>query len=419
MATNLQTPILNNRTRSVNFFNGRLLTGEDLTAEQQANRAARNVLGYAIGSGVVQGLEVTESVKFSSVQTPVLTVTKGLALNYRGAPLLLADDTDIALVRPANTSNGSTTIFQDCVPVQSGVYVAGAGVYLLTVGPASAPEGLAEVSGISTGAAPCNINYTADGVQFRLIQLDLTPAELSDTNHLQNLVAYKCFALADWDAVRADQFGLRSNFGIIDQLRAASQLTECEAPLAVLYWTASAGLVFIDQWSVRRRITKRPESARWPLSVNDDADSDAEAAFLQFQAQLTMISRTVASSNTVAATTFFRYLPAAGVIPAFTVAPLMQGFDYTQFFNGITYRNPVFINGARLETVLRDSLRYRPIDLNSGELIRLYLVRENRQPLPDGTPNPAQPYIVFVTGHAPYYGDAHYNVARWDYGNYF
>src|SRR5580700_2731797 len=99
MATNLQTPILNSLIRSVNFFNGRLLTGEDLTAEQQSNRAARNLLGRAIGSGVVHGLGVTESVKFSNVQAPVLTVSKGLAINHRGAPLLLTDDTDIALVR--------------------------------------------------------------------------------------------------------------------------------------------------------------------------------------------------------------------------------------------------------------------------------------------------------------------------------
>ena len=51
MANNLLTPIVNNRTRSVNFFNGRLLTGEDLTAEQQANRVAHSLLGQAAGAG--------------------------------------------------------------------------------------------------------------------------------------------------------------------------------------------------------------------------------------------------------------------------------------------------------------------------------------------------------------------------------
>ena len=51
MATDLFTPILNDRTRSVNFFNGRLLTGEDLTADQKANRVAHSLLGQAVGSG--------------------------------------------------------------------------------------------------------------------------------------------------------------------------------------------------------------------------------------------------------------------------------------------------------------------------------------------------------------------------------
>src|SRR5579862_2812559 len=220
MATNLQTPVLNNRTRSVNFFNGRLLSGEDLTSEQLSNRAARALMGQVIGSGVAYGLEVKESVKFSSTQIPVLTVNKGLAINRRGAVLLLGDDTDISLVRPPSTTGGATTVFQDCAPFQSGVYVAGAGVYLLMVGPANAAEGLAEVSGIATSTASCNSNYNADGVQFRLTQLPLTPAELGNVNLLRNLVAYKFFAPADWASLAADPFGPDpAGFGLLDQMR--------------------------------------------------------------------------------------------------------------------------------------------------------------------------------------------------------
>ena len=70
MANNLLTPIVNNRTRSVNFFNGRLLTGEDLTAEQQANRVAHSLLGQAAGAGVAYGLEVSESATLSQVARP-------------------------------------------------------------------------------------------------------------------------------------------------------------------------------------------------------------------------------------------------------------------------------------------------------------------------------------------------------------
>ena len=419
MPINLQTAILNNRTRSVNFFNGRLLSGEDLTTEQQANRAGRSVLGRAIGSGVAHGLEVEVSALANTVQNPVLTVRKGLAINPGGASLQLQADTDISLVRPPSPASAAVSIFQNCTPVQSGVYVAGAGVYLLTISPANAAEGVAQVNGVSTTASPCNSNYIADGVQFRLIQIDLTQAELGDTNHLQNLVAYKCLGVSDWDAVRADPFGGSKQFGVIDQLRASSKLTNCDVPLAVLYWTADGGVVFADQWSVRRRIVKPGESSAWSLFVNDRPESEAEAAFLQFQAQAAGILRTVSPATSVSATTYFRYLPAAGILPISTSnAVVTPGFDYRQFFGNVT-RDPVYIDGALLEVILRDSLRYRVIDLSSGELIRLYQVRENRQPLPDGTANPAQPFVVFVSGHAPFYGEARYNVARWDYSNYF
>src|SRR5205807_1315751 len=129
---------------------------------------------------------------------------------------------------------------------QSGVYIAGAGVYLLTVGPASATQGLAEVSGTNTGAAPCNSKYKADGVQFRLVQIDLpqlnlTPPDLSD-KRLRNLVAYRFFGITDWGSAMTDPFATPpANFGLIDQLRATQIITGCEVPLAVFYWTATDG----------------------------------------------------------------------------------------------------------------------------------------------------------------------------------
>src|SRR4051812_37157640 len=127
MPNNLLTPIVNDRTRSVNFFNGRLLTGEDLTAEQQANRVAHSLLGQAVGAGVAYGLEVSESAALSQVAAPVISIKRGLALNSNGGTLLLDNDTDIALVRPAGASNGGSSVFSECLPMQTGVYIAGAG----------------------------------------------------------------------------------------------------------------------------------------------------------------------------------------------------------------------------------------------------------------------------------------------------
>src|SRR5271169_2661372 len=228
MATNLQTPVLNTRTRSVNFFNGRLLTGEDLTTEQQANCAARALLGQALGTGVVYGFEVNESTVSSTPQTPVLAVTKGLALNRNGASLLLSSDVQVSLTQPATAPTASSSAFQPCAPMQTGSYVAGSGVYLLTVAPASEKEGLAQVSGTNTSTAPCNTDYTADGVQFRLVQIAVSQADLSDPNHLQNAIAYRCFGVGSWDTLLAASSGVApSPYGLVDQLRQTQVLTDC------------------------------------------------------------------------------------------------------------------------------------------------------------------------------------------------
>ena len=54
----LQQPLKDGGIRSVNFFNGRMLTGKDLSREQTARREADSRLGLAIGDGVAFGLEV-------------------------------------------------------------------------------------------------------------------------------------------------------------------------------------------------------------------------------------------------------------------------------------------------------------------------------------------------------------------------
>jgi hypothetical protein len=418
MTNNLLTPILNDRTRSVNFFNGRLLTGEDLTAEQQANRVAHSLLGQAVGSGVAYGLEVTESATLSQVASPVLSVKRGLAINPNGGTLLLDNDTDISLVRPASPTTGGSSVFKECLPMQSGVYIAGAGVYLLTIGPASATQGLAEVSGVSTGVAPCNSKYKADGVQFRLVQLDLTLAELGDVNHLRNLVAYKCFGVADWAADVTDPFGTHSGgHGLIDQLRAAQTITGCEVPLAVLYWTATDGVVFVDVWSVRRALVSKDLLDTWAPGAGRRRFVEGLATFLQFQQQLNDLAGSAPAINplSVKVTDYFRYLPASGLLPIGNVTG--DGFDYLQFLSGRTYRNPVFMDGTRVERLIHTSFLYPAIDLSNQEMLWLYQVRENQQSFDSGANQP-QLYMVFANGHIPFQGEAQYDLSYWNYANF-
>ena len=253
-AVDLQDPILDSGIRSINFFNGRLLTARDLTREQTANREVDKQLGQAIGDGVMNGFEVSKSrLLQSTTESPMLTVTSGLAINRRGQTLQLTNDTDIALVREPN-GNVAASGFNECVPLQTGTFIAGAGVYLLTVAPAQTTEGHAAVSGLDRGIASCNTDLIVSTLQFRLVQLNppLTDAELDDESHLRNLVAYQCFGVDDLRSSVTDPFGTQlRQYGLLDSLR-PNLLTDCDVPLAVFYWTLAGGVKFIDLWSVRR-----------------------------------------------------------------------------------------------------------------------------------------------------------------------
>src|ERR1051325_1914753 len=124
-AVDLLNPILESGISSVNFFNGRLLTANDLSREQEANREAARRLGQGIGAGVAYGLEVANA---STKDSPLLTINKGLAIKRRGQTLKLDSDTDISLVRQTTTSDSTNPPFTDCAPLQFAATPSGDGV---------------------------------------------------------------------------------------------------------------------------------------------------------------------------------------------------------------------------------------------------------------------------------------------------
>src|SRR5262245_66274900 len=93
----LSESIFDPDVRRINFFNGRLLSGEDLSREQAANEQGRRRLGRAIGDGIAYGLEVAPTPGSDRVRQPVISITPGLAISRRGDTLLLADPVDISL----------------------------------------------------------------------------------------------------------------------------------------------------------------------------------------------------------------------------------------------------------------------------------------------------------------------------------
>lgn len=76
-ARNLQQAISEGGIESVNFFNGRLLSGQDLSREQAAQRQAAERMGLALGTGIAFGLEVSRAPASVDDPLPGVSVAPG------------------------------------------------------------------------------------------------------------------------------------------------------------------------------------------------------------------------------------------------------------------------------------------------------------------------------------------------------
>lgn len=421
---NLQQPLLEGGIRSVNFFNGRLLTGRDLSREQDARRASDWRLGCALGEGVAFGLDVSEDVnagkKLDASPSAVLRVSAGLAINRSGQVLRLATDSLVRLVRPVQGGAAASKIFSACKLEQGGRSFAGAGLYILTIAPAEASEGSAPTNGLDPLNVRCNTDATVEGVQFRL--LPVASSAYAGTNPglptFRNDIAYRCFGTAIRAAWLADPFGASLGpYGMVDDLR-ASLVTDCDVPLALVFMVGATAIRFIDTWAVRRAPHGHPQASSFMPLASARRLAEGQAMFLQFQAHLEALRPAgTLGLGGVSAAANFSWLPPVGFIPLDPDVEKSEK-EAARFFAGLTTRGPAFINGARLEMLVRQGSMYPPIDTSSAELVWLYRVRENAEAVDRADGAGPRSYLVFASGHVPYAGDAQFDLGRWDYANF-
>jgi hypothetical protein len=437
---NLLTPILSGGIQNVNFVDGRVLTAADMTAERTANLQRQRLLGTCIGDGVASGFEVTLSPSSVPYGTQVVHVTAGVAVNLNGDGVQLASDTDVTLAGSGPAAPASSGLFTPCQPPQT--QLTNPGIFILTVMPASGYQGQAPMVNLNSNgvATSCTSQYATAGVQFRLVMATLNPSAsnlqssllalatqiqnqlasgassasvASALSQFQNGLAYVCFGTDTLASFPANPFPPASqpspydSYGLVDTMRSAGLVTDCEVPLALIYWTP-AGIQFVDMWSVRRYPTARLLDSGWPLFVGNRHRNEVEAMFLQFQSQLQGIVSTAPNLSSVIAAQYFDYLPPAGIIPI-AGSGGSPGFTYPTFFQQQPYHPPIFVLSSRVDSIVRTALPYPPVNLQNNEAIWLY------QPV-QGT-NSA-PYLVFTNINVPYQGDARFDVTSWNYGNF-
>jgi hypothetical protein len=403
-------PITGGGIRSVNFFNGRLLTGEDLTREQQANGLAHLRLGRAVGSGVVRGLEVAPSAA-STNERPVVRIEAGLAVNGDGRVLELGGATEVALARERPDGSGADVLFQDCKPLQPGTYSAGAGAFVLTIAPATSGEGRAKVSGLGSEDAACNIAFSIEGVQLLLWRLALPVSLVDDPDRLRNRLAHLLLGTADprRRTVEFDPLGTPVGaYGLLDDLRATC-LTDAQVPLAVLTWTAANGIRFVDLWAVRRRLARLQADTRFPILLGDRRRAEAEAGFLQFQAEVADLLLSAGGLSSLTAADRFEFLPPVGIVPI-TGDGSPVGFDQADFLGAQGSDELATIDAALIPELVQDSLAHDPIKAGGDERVQRYVIWENELAVQEG--RTSRRVLVFAKRTLSYRGIARYGRAR-------
>jgi hypothetical protein len=329
----LLQPLLAGGIQRNHFFNGRLLSAEDLRAEQDASRAQARGLARALGAGVAQGLEVAIA---SRSPRPSLRITAGIGFNALGDPVRLGEPCELRLVPPATTATIAGGLFAACEQPLTQPSLLSASIWVLAARPVSGLEGrapMADQQAIAVGRGHCGARWTTEGLAFRLVPVDLEqphtliPRALDATGARQAALRATLAALMDATAPEATE-QLRSllahvalgldmlppgarAWGVADALRDKGLMSDCDLPLALVV-LGSGGLRIVDGWAVRRPCAGPGAMTELTaLGAAGRRRQEGEAAWQQFQAQLAGL----APVSGAAATRWLHALPAAGWLP--------------------------------------------------------------------------------------------------------
>lgn len=310
-----------------NYVNGRLLVAEDLATSQATLVHRDTLVGRAAGSGVVTGLLVTAG-------ATSLTVAPGFGLTPSGEPVSVPAAVTLPLTMAGPTGPTTGASFSCCAtPTAGGLTTVGSGPYVLTAFPACQSQGQAPMAAPPGTDTPvgCTAQWEVEGVQFKAIPLSLgssVDGVTITTQNRRNLLAHWCYGSAQLAQLGVDPFNFAPAYTGLDSL-STTDLTPCDLPLCVFWWVQGS-VAFVDQWSVRRRIT-RPDisTASWGAEVADERVAEGEARFLQFQDQVLAIVSAGSSRSTVAAPVF-GLLPPVGFLP---VALDQTGADIRRLYS--------------------------------------------------------------------------------------
>lgn len=384
-----------------NFFNGRILSAEDLRMLLDGDRSHRRLLGRSIGRGVASGLRVSPAAATS------VTVGGGIAVNGYGETVQLPTDVTLDL-RGTPAGSGSVSVsagvFLDCESAPTGSSGA-ANAFVLTIRPDSTVGGSAPAD-VAASGAPCGPGFVREGARFRRVAFD--PVAVWDTYGpdlalpaaagRRNALAHLFLGSWGWRVFGAHPFDRTPMLdGVLDEIG----VDRCEVPLASFLLTGG-GVQHLDMWGVRRRLHVPDPVDAGAGAVLEHLTSDVrratgESTFHQFQTQLVEL---LDGTDVVRAADHFPYLPASGVLPAPVLGNTSNAVGFAgqaqvPFFSGLDHQAlDLAISADRVEEILRRGTEMPAVIPQAGMGVPIYVALV--EPGPE-----ADRYAVFFAGAHP------------------
>jgi hypothetical protein len=438
--TELLEPIVRDGIRTTHFFNGRVLTAEDLRTEQHANRDQHRQLARALGAGVAYGLEVTAAEPIDGI--PVVRIRAGLAFNRDGDAVELSRTVNLRLVTRSTDIPPEAGLFAVCMAPQQPLELTNIGLYLLTVRPASAfsreRAPMTDLGSEGVGAS-CGSRWAVAGVRFGVAPLPIAPAGTTATplgddlvelvkqieggiekrrsggaaftaqdaleltqnlSLLRNGAAYLCFGVDQQAGQHARPLPVthaagfaEPAYGAIDGMRGREEIAPCEVPLAVFY-LGRDGVEWVDMWAARRPVVPAATAGTLPVLPDRRRRAEAIAMLLQFQQQVAALAQDAELTSTqlaqAEAISFFRYLPPLGLVPI-QGPGTPRAFVATAFLNRLAVGPPAPLPGAHIQRLAAAALYGPPVRVAASASVELYRVQENV-----AAGGAAPPYVVLL-----------------------
>ncbi len=408
--------IYDNTLHMPHYVNGRLLSAEDLAADQQAVLIRLAALGQAAGYGVIHGLWVNRA------DTVRVRINPGLGINQQG-DLIRVNGEAVTLAVNVQTDEDTDAEdggrFADCGTITDGAggIASPEGAYLLVARPTSKLEGSVPIkSATSRGqAAECASKWAVEGVRFRVVRLKNFPITANENRQkTRSRLAHWCYGSANLRTLVQYPFTFQASYSGLDQL-GTDMIAPCDFPLAVFYWDAN-GISFVDNWSARRHLVHSYPADDWEPLISGKRKAEGRARFLQFQEQLP----TLPNKLDIKATSAFAFLPPVGFLPIkppqrlvsrmivrlvaalrkrapninITDAELVNlildrvnsvladnlwtgAFDIDTFFDGVTLETVNLADRYPIEARLNQSWFEQAIDLAHRPTVELYILYED------------------------------------------